>query len=267
MKVGIMGFGKMGSSLISGGIRSGVLKRDEVCIYDLDSERVKFAESEGLSIAKSLDDVVDSDSLIIAVKPKDLTDLLSSAKASLIERRPLLISIVAGIRIEKLQSMLDDVQMRIVRVMPNIAASVNEAISAYCTSKSVRKEDLEFINSLLCGVGKAVFVDNEDELDIITGVSGSGPAYFSLMMGAMEKVAIERGIERNLARMMVAQTCRGAATMILERGISPEELIRMVASPGGTTEEALKVMEERKFSLIVSDAVSAAIEKSRRINR
>lgn len=266
MRVGIVGFGKMGSSLILGGVRCGTLDKSDVCIYDLDSERIKYAKREGLAVAKSLEDIIVSENIIIAVKPKDLPDLLERSKPTLIERRPLLISIVAGIRIEKIQSLLDGISMRIIRVMPNIAASINEAVSAYCTSESVSEGDLKFIDSLLSGVGKVIKVNDEDELDVITGISGSGPAYFSLMMSALEKVAIEKGINGDIARMMVAQTCRGAGTMVLEGGHSPNELIKMVASPGGTTEEALRVLEINKFSETVSKAVSAAIEKSRKMN-
>lgn len=264
-RIGIIGFGKMGSSLILGGIVSGAIKKENLLVYDSDQERAKLAEKEGLKIASSLEEVSSSDVLILAVKPKDLPGVLNEI-TSFMNDSKLLVSIVAGIRIDKISTMLNLKKIKLVRVMPNIAAFVNEAASAYCASSNVTEKDLVFVRSLLSGLGRAVMVSNEDELDVITGISGSGPAYFALMMSALEKVAISNGLSEEISRMLVAQTCRGAATMVLS-GISPEELIKMVASPGGTTEEALKILASKGFSQTISEAVSAAIEKSKAMNR
>ncbi|MEJ5292058.1 MAG: pyrroline-5-carboxylate reductase [Candidatus Methanosuratincola sp.] len=262
----MVGYGKMGSSLLVGGIRSGVIKKDSVLVYDLDRERMASAEKYGLKAADSLSMLLDSDVLLLAVKPKDLPALLLEIRDLLVEKSPLLISIVAGIGVKRILSFLGNAPMKVVRVMPNIAAAVNEAMSAFYANEFVTNEDLEFVKSLLSGVGKSISVENEEDLDTITGISGSGPAYFALMIRILEKIAVEKGIKEDVARILAAQTCRGAATMILDGRYSPSELIKMVASPGGTTEEALRVMEVRGFSGIVSDAVSAAIEKSRAMN-
>lgn len=266
-KIGLIGYGKMGSSLVLGGIKSGAIQKDSVIVYDLDSERANIAKKCGLKVVNSISELLDSDALILAVKPKDLPPLLQDNKRALVEKSPLLVSIVAGIRLERIRSFLGNAPLRVVRVMPNIAAAVNEAMSAFYADEFVTEDDAVFVKSLLTGIGKSISVEKEEDLDTITGISGSGPAYFALMIKILEKVAVEKGLREDVARMLAAQTCRGAATMVLDGGHSPVELIKMVASPGGTTEEALRVMESKGFSEIVAEAVSAAIEKSRSMNK
>ncbi|MEM2128395.1 MAG: pyrroline-5-carboxylate reductase [Candidatus Methanosuratincola sp.] len=266
-KIGLIGYGKMGSSLVLGGIKSGAVQKDSIIVYDLDSERSNIAKKHGLKVANSMGELLGSDALILAVKPKDLPPLLQENRRSLVEKSPLIISIVAGIRVERILSFLGNAPLRVVRVMPNIAAAVNEAMSAFYADGSVTKNDVAFVKSLLTGIGKSIRVEKEEDLDTITGISGSGPAYFALMIKILEKVAVEKGLREDVARMLAAQTCRGAAAMVLDGGYSPVDLIKMVASPGGTTEEALRVMEGKGFSEIVAEAISAAIEKSRTMNK
>ncbi|MBC7120576.1 MAG: pyrroline-5-carboxylate reductase [Candidatus Methanosuratus sp.] len=266
-KIGLIGYGKMGSSLLIGGIKSGILKKESIKVYDIDRSRAISAEKYGLRVANSLGEILDSEVLILAVKPKDLPELLEKNRGTLVEKYPLLISIVAGISVQRILSLLEGAPLKVVRVIPNIAAAVNEAMSAFYANEFVSKEELAFVNSLLSGVGKSVIVENEGDLDTITGISGSGPAYFALMINILENVAIENGLREDLARVIAAQTCRGTASMILDGGHSSIELIKMVASPGGTTQEALRVMEDRGFSKIVLEAVAAAIAKSRAMNR
>lgn len=266
-KIGLIGYGKMGSSLAIGGIESGAIKKDSIVVYDLDRERISVAKNFGLKLANSLDAILDSDALILAVKPKDLSALLEENRRAIIEKSPLIISIVAGIGVDRILSFLGNAPLRVVRVMPNIAAAVREAMSAFYVGKFVTEGDIAFVEHLLSGIGKFIRVEKEEDLDVITGISGSGPAYFALMIEILEKVAIQKGLKEGVARMLSAQTCRGAASMVLDCGHSPVELIKMVASPGGTTEEALRIMERGGFSEIVAEAVSAAIEKSRAMNR
>ena len=266
-KIGLIGYGKMGSSLALGGIKSGAIRKESMIVYDQDRERANVAKKFGLKVASSLAEIFESEALILAVKPKDLPALLQDNRSKIVEKSPLLISIVAGIRVKHMLSFLGNAPLRVIRVMPNIAAAVNEAMSAFYANEFVNKDDVAFVESLLSSVGKSIRIESEDELDTITGISGSGPAYFALMMNILEKVAVDKGLSEDMARVLAAQTCRGAATMVLSGGCSPLDLIKMVASPGGTTEEALRVMDAKGFSEIVGEAVSAAIEKSRRMNR
>lgn len=264
MRLGVVGYGRMGSSLVRGALRSGLLKPEDIMVVDLDKGRKAAAIKENLMVVAGPTDLAGVDAIILSVKPKDFPGVMKQIREALDPTLPLFISIAAGIRLATLEEGLGK-GARIARVMPNLPASVNEAASAYVMNKHASNKDRHFVVRLLSGVGKAFELEEEDLLDAVTGLSGSGPAYFFLLLGAMETAGIKAGLPRKLARSLAAQTCRGSGTLALMSDLSMEELIRAVASPGGTTEEALKVLESRGFSSAVTDAIVAAIEKSRRM--
>lgn len=266
MRLGVVGYGKMGSSLVKGGLRSGLLKPEGVMVVEPNAERRGAARNEGLRTADSLTDLSACGAILLSVKPKDFPDLLGQIRASLDPARTLFISIAAGITIGTLEGGLG-AGSRVARVMPNIPASVNEAASVYVMGSRATPRDRGFVRRFLASVGRAYELEDEASLDAATGVSGSGPAYFFLMMGAMESAGLGAGLPKELARSLIAQTCRGAGTLALESSMSMTELIKAVASPGGTTEEALKVLESKGFSAAVAEAIFAAIEKSKRMGR
>jgi len=265
MTFGIVGYGKMGSSLVKGALNSGLLSAKSTKVYDLDGARIEFAKRDGLLIVDSLARIAGSDAILLAVKPKDMPKLLDELKALVPAGSALFISIAAGIKIATMESRLGE-GSRIVRVMPNIAASVNEAASVFVPNRYAGASDIKFATSLLEGIGVAYRLDNESLIDAVTGVSGSGPAYFFLMMKALEEAGRRSGLPDDLIRSLVSQTCRGAGTLALRSKDSFDQLIKAVASPGGTTEEALRVMESKGFSQTVIEAVVAAIEKSKKMN-
>ena len=262
---GIIGYGKMGSSLVKGAINSGLLSAHLIKVFDMDSVRGDIARKEGLAPVSSLAGVAVSDAILIAVKPKDIPTLLDSLKPLVLVSKPLIITIAAGVRLETYSSVLGE-GVRVVRAMPNIAASVNEATSVYISNKWARESDIEFVAALLGNVGKTFRLSDESMVDVVTGISGSGPAYFFYMMKALETVGKKMGLPEDLVRILVAQTCKGSGTLVLESGFTQEQLIAMVASPGGTTEEALKVMESRGLSATMIEAVVVAIEKSKKMS-
>lgn len=266
MRLGVIGYGKMGSSLIRGGLRSRLLNPGDVLVCEPNSGRMAAAECDGLKAAGSLSDLSGCSAIMISAKPKDFPAILGELRAQLSPPKHLFISIAAGVTMASLEEGLGP-GSRVARVMPNIAASVNEAASAYVLNRGATDQDRTFMRRFLSTVGRAYELDDEGRMDAVTGVSGSGPAYFFLMMGAMESAGVKAGLPRGLARSLVAQTCRGAGTLALDSDLSMEELIRTVASPGGTTEEALKVLESKGFSRAVAEAIVAAIEKSRRMAR
>lgn len=266
MRLGVIGYGKMGSSLVRGAVASGLLKPGDVRVMDLDGQRRDAASRDGLVPVASLGDLSGCRAVLLSVKPKDFSSLFSQIRASLDPEAPLFVSIAAGLSLDTLAEGLGG-GARIARVMPNLPASVNEAASVYVLNRCATKKDREFMERLLTGVGKAYELEDEALLDAVTGVSGSGPAYFFLLMGAIEAAGIRSGLPKGLARSLVAQTCRGSGTLALGSDKGMEELIRAVASPGGTTEEALRVLESKGFSSSVAEAVAAAIEKSRKMAR
>jgi len=264
MRLGVIGYGKMGSALVKGGLRSGLFGAKDVTVIDAESSRSDVAKVDGLRTAGSLAELSGCRAILLSVKPKDLPDLLPRMRSELEPGKQLIISIAAGITVRSLEEGLG-YGSRVARVMPNIAASVNEASSAYAMGTRTTASDRQFVDSFLASVGKAYELEDEGLLDAVTGISGSGPAYFFLLMGAMESVASASGLPKAIARSLVAQTCRGAGTMALRGDQSMADLIRAVASPGGTTEEALRVLESKGFSAAVAEAISAAIEKSKRM--
>ncbi|MCQ5373662.1 MAG: pyrroline-5-carboxylate reductase [Candidatus Methanomethylicia archaeon] len=267
LKIGIIGYGRMGSSLIDGAIRSGLISPDSVLIYDTDAKRSELAREKSLKTASSLEEIASCDVVILAVKPKDMPQLLENLGTVMRAYptfKPLVVSIAAGVRLSTLQSALGGYS-RIVRAMPNIAASVNESASVFVPSNKITDEDLVVVKSILDSVGLAFMVRDESLLDVVTGIVGSGPAYFFLLMKIMEEIGIKYGLSRDLVRRMVAQTCKGSGKMALVSKESFEQLISAVASPGGTTEEALKIMDSKGLAEIISQAISAAIEKSRKM--
>jgi pyrroline-5-carboxylate reductase len=266
MSLAVIGYGKMGSSLIKGALKSGLIIPGDTKVFDTDGERADLARKDGLVVIEKLDSVAGSDAVLLSVKPKDMGELLDKLKPIITASSTLFVSIAAGVKIAYIESKLGE-GSRVVRVMPNIAASVNEAASAFTANRWVKDADLLFVGSLLKGVGLAYWLDGEDMIDSVTGISGSGPAYFFKLMKAMEEAGKKTGLSEKLARSLVAQTCKGSGALALQSDQSFDQLINAVASPGGTTEEALKVMDSKGFSETVTGAVLAAIEKSKRMSR
>lgn len=266
MRLGVIGYGKMGSSLVRGALGSGLLKPGDVRVIDLDEGRRDSAKREGLVTIGGLQDLVGSDAILLSVKPNDFPKLLKQLVTAINTKGPLFISIAAGFTLSTLERGLG-VGARVVRVMPNLPASVNEAASVFIMNRHTTEKDRDLIMQLLAGVGKSYELEDERLLNTVTGVSGSGPAYFFLMMDAMESAGILAGLPRELARSLVAQTCRGSGTLALSSDRSLKELVKAVASPGGTTEEALRVLESKGFSSAISEAIVAAIEKSKKMAR
>lgn len=262
---GIIGYGKMGASIVKGAIGAGILAPTDVIVYDKDALRLEVATNERLNIAKSISEISSCCHILIAVKPKDVPSLGEQLKALLPKGKVLAISIAAGITLSNLESRLGD-SARIIRVMPNIAAAVNEAASAFVPNKHATKGDVAFVSKLLNSIGVGYLLDDESMIDAVTGLSGSGPAYFFYIMKALEEVGLRSGLPAPLVRSLVSQTCRGSGAMAAKSDAAFDQLIRFVASPGGTTEEALKVIDAKGVSSAMIEAVTAAIEKSKRMN-
>lgn len=256
----------MGSSLIRGALNSKLISARETRVCDADAARLQMAKDDGLAIADGLKGLACSDAILLAVKPKDAPAVLGELKGLVIPGKSLIISIAAGVKLATIESRLGE-GSRVVRLMPNLAASVNEAATAFIPNRWALATDIAFVEALLNGIGLSFRLKDESVIDVVTGLSGSGPAYFFLLMKAMEKTGKKFDLPDELIRSLVAQTCRGAGTLALQADLSFDQLIAAVASPGGTTEEALRVMESKGFSEIVIDAVSAAIEKSFKMSR
>lgn len=263
MKLSIIGFGHMGSAIIAGAIGSGVLTPKDVTVSDKSSENLKKAEVLDVAVtADNVEAVKDTDAVILAVKPNNLLDLADEIRGAL-PSSAVLISICAGKRLDTLSEMFGK-EAKIIRVMPNTPALVGEGMSALCCNENVTADELTAICKVFESFGRAEVV-NECLFDTVTAVSGSGPAYVYAFIDALMKYAVENGMTPEQGKIFAAQTVLGAAKMTLSSEESPQKLKENVCSPGGTTIEAIKVLDDRRFEDIIKAAAKACEEKSRKM--
>lgn len=261
-KIGFIGGGNMASSLISGLIASGHSPQD-LWVSDINQDALKvLAENLNVNTSTNNDDIINAvDVVVLAVKPQILSTVAKNATPSIQQKQPLVVSIAAGISQQSLSQWLGN-NIAIVRCMPNTPALVLTGATALHANAQVTAEQHDLAENIMRSVGIALWVNDESELDVVTAVSGSGPAYYFLLMEAMEKAAIEMGMNEVTARLLVQQTALGAAKIALESSESPEQLRKRVTSPGGTTQQALETFEEGGFTALVSKALHAARDRS-----
>jgi pyrroline-5-carboxylate reductase len=263
--VGIIGAGNMGEVLIRGLIQSGKVKEPDIIASDVSQERLNYlAKTYAIRITESNVELVKKSSIvIIAVKPQNIDDLLEELSSSSHEGH-LFISIAAGITTDKLAAKMHH-KSGIIRVMPNAPASVLAGMAAIYPGRNVAPADLQRAISIFECVGKAVVIRNEALMDVVTGLSGSGPAFVFLMIESLSDAGVQLGISRKESSLLAAQTVYGAAKMLLETGRHTSELKDIVATPGGTTFAGLKMLEKGNFRSTVMDAVEAAAARSREL--
>ena len=205
-----------------------------------------------------------ADILVLAVKPQILSTVGKALASSVQKKKPLIISIAAGVRIEDIDRWLGG-GLAIVRVMPNTAALVGSGASGMHANNRVNDHMRNQAETILRAVGVTVWIDEEYLMDAVTALSGSGPAYFFLVMEALEQAAIEAGLDPKQARLLTLETAFGAAKMALEGHEEPSQLRHRVTSPGGTTEQAIAVLEEGGIRRLFRNAVQAAVSRAREI--
>jgi len=261
-KIGFIGGGNMASSLISGLIASGHSPQ-QLWVSDVNPDTLNaLAKNLKVNISASNDALInDVDVVVLAVKPQVLKAVAESAAAQIQQKKPLVVSIAAGITQNSLSLWLG-AGVAIVRCMPNTPALVLTGATALHANKNVTAEQRNQAENILRAVGISLWVDNESDLDAVTAVSGSGPAYYFLLMEAMEKAALEMGLSEHMARLLVQQTALGAAKIALESSESPEQLRQRVTSPGGTTQRAIETFQQGGFSELVGKALRAARDRS-----
>jgi pyrroline-5-carboxylate reductase len=205
------------------------------------------------------------DTLVLSVKPQNMANVILSIEPT-VRASTLIISIAAGVKIAEITAALHD--NPIIRVMPNTPALIGEGASALFANSRARPL-MDRAMSIFSAVGRTVIVDSEDLLDAVTAISGSGPAYFFMLMEEMVKIGTELGLPSEIAKILVLQTAKGSALLATERdkfSESPAELRRKVTSPGGTTEAALRVFAAHNFSKLVAEALTAARDRSKELS-
>jgi pyrroline-5-carboxylate reductase len=260
-----IGGGNMATSLIGGLITDG-WNPDHIQVSEPDAERRELLHGRyGVHADADNDTMVSrGDVVVLAVKPQILKSVASEIAEAVQRRQPLVISIAAGVREPDLNRWLGGAAA-VVRCMPNTPALVQTAATGLYANARVTPEQRDLAESILRAVGMTQWVEDEDLLDAVTALSGSGPAYFFLVMEALEEAGVALGLAAEQARLLTLQTAMGAAKMALESSVGPAELRARVTSPGGTTERAIQVLEDGGLRALLHDALSAARERAEQL--
>jgi len=258
-KVGFLGVGNMGEAMIKGLTGSG-FKPADIVAYDVDRAKLdRIGKTYKVRRAAKLADALLVDAAVVAVKPQAIDGLLKEL-AALGSKLPLLISIAAGVRVSRYRAKLK--AARVVRAMPNTPALIGEGVSGWFAGPGCKKSDLAMAQTVLGACGAAYRLADENLLNAVTGLSGSGPAFVFVMIEAMADAGVLVGLPRALALELAARTVAGAGRMVIVTGEHPAVLKDKVASPGGTTIAGLVELEDEGFRGAVIEAVSAAAERA-----
>ncbi|MBI5902080.1 MAG: pyrroline-5-carboxylate reductase [Deltaproteobacteria bacterium] len=269
--IGFLGAGNLAEALIKGLIASGKFSPARIVASDRISGRIThLAETYEIKVyARNYEVARNADIIFLTVKPNDVNGVLKEI-ASDIAPDKLLISAAAGITTTAVEKTIKEAGMAgvipVVRAMPNTPAIVREGATAICAGTAAGRAELEVAGALFESVGKVVVIDDESLMDVVTGLSGSGPAYVFLFIKALVEASVAAGLREDTAKLLAAQTMLGAARLALESPRTLDELVRMVASPGGTTVAGIKKLEEGGFKGVVTEAVEAAIKRARELS-
>ena len=260
-KIGFIGAGNMANGLIRGLIAKGT-KPENIWASDLDDSKLQLlAQDCKIQTGSNTNIASNANVIVLAVKPQVMRDACKALAADLSDRKVLLVSIAAGITTAHLESWFGD-SAAIVRCMPNTPALVGMGASGLFANAKVTEEQKQLAQEVISTVGFATWVDADSDIDIVTAISGSGPAYFFLFMEAMQATAKEMGLSENLARALTYHTAAGAAALAQYSEDDIATLRRNVTSPGGTTEQAILQFEEGNLRGLVTKALQAARTRS-----
>lgn len=264
MKIGFIGLGNMAAAMIGGILGAGLCKPEDIIgSAKTESTAERIAEKFGISTSTDNKETArQADVLVLAVKPIFFPEVIAEIK-DIVDESKLIISIAAGKSIEWIEQEFGR-KLRLVRCMPNTPAMVGEGCTCICLKEDVDEADKELAVKMMNSFGKANILP-ERLMDAFIGVAGSAPAYVFLFIEAMADAAVQAGMPRKQAYEFAAQAVLGSAKMVLETGMHPGELKDMVCSPGGTTIEAVKVLEEKGFRAAVLDAIEACVNKSKNL--
>jgi pyrroline-5-carboxylate reductase len=265
-KIAFIGGGNMAEALIKGLIESGFAKSNEIIVSDIRKERLEWLSNE-YKVETELDNLnltKKGEILILAVKPQDIPSVLGEIKGN-VRPHHLIVSIAAGISIAYIQRRLQE-GIRIIRVMPNAPALVKQGCSAISPGRYANSDDLEMVKGIFGSVGEIVIVE-EKWMDVVTALSGSGPAYFLLIIEALTEGGVKMGLPREISQALTLNTLIGTAILMKETKKHPAILKEMVTSPGGTTIAGLHEMEKGGIRGILMSAIDIATQRSRELGQ
>ena len=265
MKVAFIGAGNMAEAIISGLLKKEMSKPSDITVTNKqDDERLAKLESMyGVVTSRKLDQVLkDVDVVFLAMKPKDAKEAIQSI-SKYIKANMLVVSVLAGISTTMIEGLLVT-GARVIRTMPNTSASVGLSATAIAAGSNVEEKDVRTATHIFSSIGLCTTVE-EEQIHAVTGLSGSGPAYFYYMVEALQNAAIKEGLGADVAKMLIRQTLLGAAQMLTVSEKDAAQLRLEVTSPGGTTEAGIKVLEQYATSIALEACLHSAAERSREL--
>jgi pyrroline-5-carboxylate reductase len=264
MKIAFIGGGNMGEVMVAAVLDRGLAKRGTITVSDIAKDRLRYLEKKyGVAATTSnLKAATKGEVVVLAIKPQNLPAVMAELSGSF-KTSQLVLSIIAGAKIKTLSGGLR--HEAIARVMPNTPARIGEGMSVWTATAGVSKKQKKWAKAILGAMGKEVYVADEKYIDMATAISGSGPAYFFLMVEALVGGAAAIGLPRALALELVLETMLGSGHLVQRSGKAPAELRRMVTSPRGTTAAALEQLAKGRFADLVKRAVKAAYNRAREL--
>ena len=263
-KLFIIGVGNMGGAILEGIIPQ-VLKEEDISIYDVDKSRLQPFLDSKIEVVHTIEGgVKNAESILLAVKPQNMEDVLMKMRGAVSERN-LIISIAAGITTNYVKRILGQ-NTKVARVMPNLCINVKKGASACCFSSDCTNGDKQFVESLFKELGITLSID-ESKMDIITAISGSGPGYLFKIMEILIDIGKKEGLKEEDSMKLVYQTVSGAVSLAITSNIPAGALREKVTSRAGTTEAALKVMDEYKIEEMFCEAIKAAVNRAKELSK
>ncbi|MDQ1086682.1 MULTISPECIES: pyrroline-5-carboxylate reductase [unclassified Siphonobacter] len=266
MKLAIIGCGNMGMAFAKSFIQYDLVKKEDLFLIEKSAERGEALRKEkaGVVVDTIGPRISEVDLIILAVKPQDFATVHAELKP-VIRYNQVVLSIMAGVSIQKIQTVLD--HPLVVRAMPNTPAMLGMGMTAFAAAKEVDIQNLRRVENLINATGRCVFLEDESLLDAVTAVSGSGPAYFFYLVKAMVEAGKQMGFSESLSSQLVKQTMLGSYHLIQTSDKSLDELIKAVASKGGTTEAALKTFEENNLAESLIAGLHSAQKRSTELSK
>ncbi|MRX74281.1 pyrroline-5-carboxylate reductase [Bacillus lacus] len=264
-KIAFLGAGSMAEAMISGFVNGGLYQPAQIGVTNRSNTNrlLELSKTYGVSVTDHKKALLDSaDIIILAMKPKDAQEALLSIR-EFIEERHLVISVLAGVTISSITTLLQK-DAAVIRAMPNTSASVRMSATAMAVNSKATLHHIQAAKQIFETIGMVTLVE-EEKLDAVTGLSGSGPAYIYYIVEAMEQAALEVGLEKEMARNLILQTLAGASEMLLQTNKQPSDLRREVTSPGGTTEAGIQALQNYQLQEAIVACVKSAVERSKEL--
>ncbi len=264
-RIGFIGAGNMATAIVNGILKNGAKQPEEISVFDLDAEKLQLMADKGIDTVSSCSELAaKSDIIVLAVKPQNYDEVLADIKGAVNDQK-VVVTIAAGISIDYVRRGLER-NCPAVRVMPNTPLLLGKGATALCRSENISDEDFEQVYNMFALSGEAAILP-ESQMNAIIAVNGSSPAYVYLFAKSMVDYAVSVGIDRETALSLVCKTFEGSAEMLRSSGDSPETLIQKVSSKGGTTIEAMKVLNDREVPKAIFDAMAACTARAEELGK